>query len=225
MPQVGVLTTGAGVTSVFSGQASCGALLVLGDVDTANAIQGLQVEIDGQTYVNIQNNAALCNAYSKWQMETAGAGVIGLAYKLATGKIDKNTTYRITNNGATTPAVRVLSDNQNGIPFVAATKGIVASSSETFQNFSCLMIDIPANVGSIEIAFKNGHTETWTVQDADAYFALDNQSETDGRLGGVTVIDNTEGEIEQVRINATTAITVLVVKLPDNAHAALRENF
>lgn len=218
MPQVGTLLTGAGVDTTIAGQASCGSMLVLGDVDTANPLTGFQVEIDGTPYVNIKNNATLCSAFAKWQMETiSGTNVIGIAFKCATGKINRNTTYRLTNGGATTPIIRVLSNNRGGVPVIAAVKGIAANASDDFSKFAALMIDLPANVNNIEIAFKDGHKETWTVQDADAVFALKNQAEADGRLAGSTIIDNSEQNIASVRINATTAISVLVVKLPNDA--------
>jgi len=222
MPQIGTLTTGAGVETVLAGQASCPATIVLGDVDTANALSGIQIEVDGVPFVNIKGNATLCNAFAKWGNQSInGTGVVGIAYHVATGKINRNSTIRLTNAGATTPAIRVFSDNQNGVPFIAAQKGINATSFEDFSKFSALIIDVPANVNNIEVNFNDGHRETWTVQDADAYFNISNQAEADGRLGGCTVIDNTSQNIASVRVNATTALTVLVIKLPDAAFQAL----
>lgn len=224
MPQIGVLTTGAGIETVIAGQSSCAAHLVLGDVDTANAISGLQVEIDGTPYINIKGSATLCNAFAKWGNNVIeGTNVIGLVYHLATGLIQRSTNYRITNNGVTVPVVRVLSDNRQGVPFIAAAKGINANSFEDFSRFSALIIDVPANVNNIEMNFKDGHRETWSVVDADSYFAIQNAAEADGRLGGCTVIDNTQQNIASVRINATTAISVLIVKLPDSAFSVLTQ--
>jgi len=223
MPNIGVMTTGAGVTTTLAGQAQADAMLVLGDVDTANPLRGIQVEIDGTPYLNIQNNAVLCAAFAKWQMESiSGTGVVGVAFKIATGRINKNTTYRLTNDGATTPAIRVMSDSGNGVPIIAATKGIVAGGSESFRKFAALFIDLPANVSSLEMEFADGEKQTWQVEDADARFSLSNQSEANGRLGTATVIDNSDGNIKSVRVNATTAVTVLVAKIPNSAFKALR---
>jgi hypothetical protein len=223
MPQIGTLTTGAGVETVFAGQASCPASIVIGDIGTANALSGIQIEVDGVPFVNIKGNATLANAFAKWGNSTInGTGVIGLAYHVATGKINRNTTIRLTNSGVTTPAVRVFSDNQNGVPFIAAQKGINPNSFEDFSKFSALIIDVPANINNIEVNFLDGHRETWTVQDADSYFAITNQAEANGRLGGCTVIDNTTQAIESVRVNCGgTAVTVLVIKLPDAAFNVL----
>lgn len=223
MPQIGTLTTGAGVESIFT-LGSCPQSIVLGDIDTANALSGIQIEVDGTPFVNIKGSSNLCNAFAKWGNETInGTGVVGLAFHVATGKINRASTVRLTNAGVTTPAVRVFSDNQNGVPFIAAVKGIPVNSFEDFSRFSALIIDPPANVNNIEINFVDGHRETWTVQDADAYFNLSNQAEADGRLGGCTVIDNTQQNIASVRVNAgsSAAVNVLIVKLPDAAFKAL----
>lgn len=223
MPFLGNLVTGSGVETVLSGLSSAPQSIVIGDVDTANALSGIQIEIDGTPFVNIKGSATLCNAFAKWGNETInGTGVVGLVFHVATGKINRNTTIRLTNSGVTTPAIRVFSDNQSGVPFIAAVKGINANSFEDFSRFSALIIDTPANVNNIEVNFNDGHRETWTVQDADAYFAITNQAEADGRLGGCTIIDNTSQNITSVRVNATTAISVLIVKLPDAAFKALQ---
>lgn len=215
---LGVLTGGAGVQTTFAGQSQCESYIVLDDVDTANALRGLTVEIDGQPFINIQNSAALMAAFAKWQMETiSGTGVVGLMLKVATGSIRKNTTYRFTNDGLTTPTVRVFSDAQNGVPIVATTKGINASSFEDFSKFSALLITDPANVDSVEIVFRDGHKATMTIQEADALFSLKNQAEANGRLAAVSVIDNTDQSISSVRIfAAAAAITVLIAKLPNS---------
>jgi len=224
MSQIGTLVTGAGVTTIISGQSKLDQYLLIGDVDTANPLQGFQVEVDGTTFINIQS-AVLITAFSKWLMETAGA-VIGLMLKVATGSIQRNTTYRFTNAGVTTPAIFSFSQEGNGkgLPLVASTKGINASSYEDFKQFSALMVDVPANVTSFEIVFTDGTKSTLTPVEVDALFALGNQSEANGRLGGVTVLDNTARNIETVRVNTNAAVTVLVIKLPQAAFDVLKTN-
>jgi len=190
------------------------------DVDTANPLQGLQVEIDGTPYITI-NSALLITAYMKWLMQTAGAAV-GLLIKVGTGMIKKNTTYRFTNAGATTPAIFAFSDSKNGVPFLATSKTINPSSYEDFTKFSALMITVPANVASLEITFADGHRSTLSALEAGAMFATRFEAEADGYLGGVLVIDNTDQNITGVRVFCvTTAINVLVVKLPNEAFKIL----
>jgi hypothetical protein len=221
MSQIGTLTTGAGIATIFSGQAQCHEYILLGDVDTANPLQGISVEIDGTPYINIQNSAALVGAFFKWMSQSV-AGVVGLCFKVATGKIRKNTTYRFINNGATVPTVKVFSDSQNGFPYIATTKGINITSFEDFTDFSALMLTLPASVETCEIAFADGHKDTFTIQEVDALFAMKYPSEADGRLNACSVIDNRDQSISAVRVFAgAVAVTVLVIKLPDEAFQSL----
>jgi len=218
---IGTLITGAGVQTTFAGQAQCDSYIVIGDVDTANALQGISVEVDGTPFINIANSAPLVGAWMKWQQEVTGT-IIGLMFKVSTGAIRRNTTYRFTNNGATTPAVRVYSDAPNGIPFLATTKQVNINSYEDFNKFSALFLTLPASVSSLEIVFASGHKATMTIEEANAYFSLKNQSEADGLLNAVSVIDNSDQAITSVRVFAGgTAVTVLIVKLPDAAFQAL----
>ena len=225
MAQIGQLTGGAGVVTTISGQSQAEELILIGDVDTANPLQGLSVEIDGTTFINIQS-AALITAYMKWMMEIAGA-VVGLLIKVATGKIiGKNTTYRFTNAGATTPNVYGYSVEGNGVPIVASTMSINANSYADYEKFSALFLETPANVDNCEIIFKDGTKSTMTTVEVASYFALRNQSEANGLLGSVVVIDNTDQSIQTVRVNtnAVGACTVLRAKLPDEAYKILTSN-
>lgn len=219
MAQISTLLTGAGVQTNITGQAQCEGFLVIGDVDTTNPLQGIIVEIDGVTFINIQA-AALIAAFAKWGTKFVNT-IVGLVFPLATGRVNGRTNIRLTNSGATTPAIFNFSDAPNGVPIMATTVSINALSYQDFQNFSALMIQTPANVNNIEITFSNGHKDTLTIAEVDALLALKIATEGDGRLGGVSVIDNSDQTIRNVRINATTAVNVLMVKLPDNAFALL----
>lgn len=222
MSQIGTLVTGAGVQTVISGQAQCEAALLLGDVDTAMPLSGLQVEVDGQSTINIQGSQPLVSAFSKFIQQIAGT-VVGLLIKVSTGKIRRTTTYRFTNNGATTPAIYAFSDSDNGVAVLAASKGINAQSYDIFRNFSALMITPSANVGTVDITFKDGNKNTYRVEELDALFSVNNQTEANGRLDAVvTTIDNRQGSIDSVQVNATTAVTVLVIKFPDDQFKALK---
>jgi len=219
MSQLGTLITGAGVQTTFAGQAQCEQYIVIGDVDTANPLRGFSVEIDGQPFINIQASLPLMSAFLQWQMESIGA-TVGFMLKLATGMIAKSTTYRFTNNGVTTPDIFVFSEAQDGIPILATTKGINVSSFEDFTKFSALFLTLPASISSVEIVFngedgKPGHKATMTIEEVDALFAFNNQSEANGRLTAVSIIDNSEQNIKSVRVFASVAATVLVAKLPN----------
>jgi hypothetical protein len=195
----------------------------IGDTDTANPLQGLSIEVGGKTFINIANAATLITAFMKWQMELC-ASTVGLLLKIATGVINKPTTYRFTNAGATTPDVFAFSEEKNGVPFIGQTSSINANSSQDFTKFSALFLQTPANVDSVDITFQDDHSQTFLPAEIDALFALYNQAEADGRLGGVTVLDNTRQSIKSARVNtnATGACVVLVAKLPDAAFRILR---
>jgi len=217
MSQLGTLITGAGVQTTFAGQAQCEQFVLIGDVDTAFPLRGLSIEIDGTPYINIQNSLPLMTAFAQWQMENSVA-IIPFLLKLGTGMIAKSTTYRFTNDGATTPDIFVYSEAQDGIPVIATTKGINASSYEDFSKFSALFVTVPADVTSIEIVFEDGYKATMTAAEAASLFAFKYGSEANGLLTAVLVIDNTDRSIKTVRIFADpTGLTVLVAKLPNLA--------
>jgi len=223
MGQIGTLVTGAGVVTTISGQSQCEQFLLLGTVATANPLQGLQVEIDGTTYFSVVNQAALLSAYAKW-LSGFVSTLEGVIFKIATGNIpSKNTTYRLTNNGATTPGIFAWSDNDQGIPFVVSTTQINPSSYMDFEKFSALFIGTPGNVSSVEIVFNSGRKSTLTQVEVDAYYAYKAPTtEANGQLLGCTVIDNTDQSIKSVRIYCSAANTILIAKIPDVAYAALR---
>lgn len=221
MAQIGTLVTGAGVQTVIAGQSQCEAVIVIGSVSTANPLQGLQVEIDGTTFININNQATLISAYAKWMAQFVST-LVGVVFKIATGRIPRNTTYRLTNNGATTPAIYAFSDNSSGVPFLVGTKQINASSYEDFSKFSALFIGTPANLSTAEMIFKDGTKSTMTFQELDALFSSKCQAEANGELLGVTVIDNRDQSITSVRLNCSAANTILIAKLPDAAFQALK---
>lgn len=233
MSQIGTLGAGAGIPTNIVGQSKCDMFLLIGDVDTANPLQGLTVEIEGVAFFTVANAATLLTAFAKWQQELTGS-TVGVLFKIATGAIYKNTTYRLTNAGATTPNIYAFSEAPDGAPFYVSTITINALSSQVFERFSALFLQTPANVQSVELEFytedfvagverTETYRETVTIQEVDAYFSLFNQAETDGRLGGVSVIDNSNKNIRSVKINTNNvgALTVLQAKLPDAAFQEL----
>lgn len=223
MGQIGTLITGAGVVTTIAGQSQCEQFILIGTVATANPLQGLVVEVDGVTYINIVNQATLLSAYAKW-LNGFVSTLRGVLFPIATGNIpSKNTTYRLTNNGATVPAIFAFSDNDAGIPFVVSTTQINASSYMDFDKFSALFVGTPASISSAEIVFASGRKSTLTQVEFDAYFAYKAPStEANGQLLGASVIDNTDQTIRSVRLYASAAVTILIAKIPDVAFAALR---
>lgn len=224
MSQIGTLVTGAGVVTVISGQSQLDQYIVIGDVDTAVPLTGVTIEVDGQAFLQIQASQPLIQAFSQWQMEKAGT-TVGYMLKVSTGMLKRNTTYRFTNAGATTPAIYAFSEmgNGNGVPLEVATVSINASSYQIFDRFSALFLATPANVTNVEIVFADGTKSTLSMVEAAALFALTNQSDTDGQLSAVVVIDNSNQSIQSVKVNTGGgACVVLSAKIPDAAFAAFR---
>jgi hypothetical protein len=231
MSLIGTLITGAGNPTNIVGQKKLDMFLLIGDVDTANPLQGLTVELDGVAFFSVANAATLLTAYAKWQQELTGS-TLGVCFKLATGCIEGSVNYRLTNAGATTPSIYASSEVDNGVPFYVSTDTINALSSQTYEKFSALFLQTPATVSTVELEFyrnpdnkdEGTYRETMTIQEVDMYFSLYNQAETDGRLGGVSVIDNTRQNVKSVKINVNNvgALTVLQAKLPDDAFKALQ---
>lgn len=225
MPLIGTLTTGAGVQTVISGQAQCESMIILATCANPNPLQGLQVEVDGVPFINITNNAALLSAFAKWMCAFVST-LQGVVFKVATGAIARNTTYRFTNNGATTPQIFAFSDNDQGVPIIAATKQINASSYEDFEKFSALFIGTPANLASAEIVFSNGRKSTLTQVEVDALYVMKPYvpaTEAAGELLGITVIDNRDGSIKSVRLNCSAANVILIAKIPDASFQILKQ--
>jgi len=87
------------------------------------------------------------------------------------------------------------------------------------------MITPSANAGSIDIQYNDGTSVTMMALEVDALFAMKNPTEANGKLDAVvTVLDNTEGKIAWARVNATTALTVLIVKFSDPDFQELKRN-
>jgi hypothetical protein len=213
MAQIGTLASGAGTVTSFNGLSQLDEFLLIGDVDTTNPLQGLTVEVNGETLINIQNQA-LITAFAKWLMETVGS-VVGLLLKFATGRIKGNTNIRLVNSGPTTPAIFAFSDSDGGRPFLVATEVILPGSYSDYSGFSALFLNAPANVQQAVVTFADGFQTIMTAVELAAYFSITNQAETDGYLGGVAVIDNSAGNIQSVRVFATGAnLNVLKVQIP-----------
>lgn len=214
MAQIGTLLTGAGNVTTIPGLSQMDEYIVIGDVDTANPLQGLQVDVNGVTLINITVQA-LITSYSKWLMEMTGS-TVGLMLKLSTGRVKGNTTLRLTNSGATTPAIYSFSDSDNGLPFVVATEVILAGSYSDFNDFTSIHISAPANIQQAIVTFENDFQTVMAMPELCAYFALTNNAEADGQLGGVVVIDNSRGNIKNVRLFATGAnLNALKVQIPE----------
>jgi hypothetical protein len=213
MAQIGTLASGAGAITSIAGLSQLDEFLLIGDVDTTNPIQGLTIEQNGETLFNCQNQALL-GAFAKWLQESA-AGPVGGMFKLATGRIKGSTNIRLINSGTTTPGIFAFSDSDGGRPVLGGQEVVLAGSASEFTNFDALFITAPANLQQAVVNFTDGFQTVMTPAELGAYFNLNNQSDADGYLNGCVVIDNSQKNINSVRLFATGAnITVLKVFIP-----------
>lgn len=213
MAQIGTLLSGLGTVTNIAGLSQLDEFIVIGDADTANPLQGFQVEVNGETLINI-NSQPLITAFGKYLQESVGSSV-GFMLKVSTGRIKGNTTLRFTNSGTTTPTIFAFSDSDGGLPFIVSTEVILSGSYSEYFDFSALFITAPANVQQAVVTFTNGFQTTMTSVELGAYFNLTNQAEADGYLGGVVVVDNSAGNVQSVRLFATGAnLSVLVLRIP-----------
>lgn len=221
---LGALTTGAGITSTFAGQFQLEEYIVIGDIDTTNPLQGLYIANNSDTKIDIQT-AVLVTAFFKLYNNFVGT-VVGLQFKVSTGRIKGSTTYRFTNAGATTPNIYINSNQEmnqmpNGktipaAPVLVTTDTINANSNQTYKGFTALQV-IVTNVSSFDVTMWDGSTQNMTALEMDGWFAEDNPTEANGRLEStVTTIDNRDGKYRSVKINTGAGtVTLSVIKLPD----------
>jgi hypothetical protein len=212
------LTTGAGVSTVTPSQSQVESDVLIGDIDTAQPCQGIKVNVDGDTTMDVQNSQPLVSVLSKLSQLITGT-VIGLVLKIATGRVFcKSCVVTFTNSGATTPAVYWSSQKGVGQPgrlIRARTTTINPNSNQTFNkgDYAYLAVTNPANINSFDFTFTDGTQQNMSGVEVDALFAKNNETEANGRLDAVvTTIDNTKQNIQSVRINVgATAVTVMTV--------------
>lgn len=216
---IAALTTGAGVNTVSQAQSQVEQDILIGDIDTANPLRGLKVNVDGDTPIDIQNSQPLVSVFSKLAQLITGT-VIGLLTKIATGRVlCKAAVLTFTNDAATTPAIMWNSQRGQSKPgrmIRAQTTTVNANANTVFMgsDFAYLAVTNPANVNSFDMTYADGTQNNILAVEADALFAKSNETEANGRLDAVvTCFDNSKGTISSVKVNCgATAVTVMIVK-------------
>jgi len=210
------MTTGAGVVSTYGPVPSMENVVIIGDIDTTCPIRSVKLIVDGKTKIDIFNSQPICQAFMKMGQKLSGT-VVGLCLKLGTGRINgtQNTTLQLTNDGATTPVVSGSSDSGNGKSFLTSQTSINPNANQTFEGFDLLFMTDPANVSSVDVVMADGTPNNMTVLELDAWYALGNDSEANGRLATlVTTIDNRDGKFKSVKLNVgATAVVVVTVNV------------
>jgi len=221
MSQIGSLT--ASSSDIFN-RADTPANILIGTVDTDVPLSAFSVSIRGLQTINITAQARI-QAFAKWLM----AGVLGadvkkgMLLKLADEAVTgQSCQIRTTNATATTPGVFEFSDGKNGnSPKVVAAgeETIQASSVQRFDgnNFDLLAFD-PSNVTDVQFEFisANGSvfSQLMTAVEIDAMLVAQGvTTDADGRLAGLTAIDNTDNRIVSATFNNGGAGTTTVLKV------------
>lgn len=216
------ITTGAGVNTVTPSQSQVDSDIMIGDIDTTPPIRGLKVNIDGDTTIDVQGSQVLMAVFSKLSQFMTGSGIIGVLWKISTGRIKCNSAViTFTNDAATTPAV--YWNSQRGQYPAKPGRPIRAKSVTAIQNapwtingtdFAYLAVTDPANITSVDITFADGTQQNFTVVEVDGLFAKTNETEANGRLATLaSCFDNTKNQFSTIRINVgATAVQVMIVQ-------------
>jgi hypothetical protein len=212
MSKIGTLTTGAGVDTQFNLDYTPSVLLI-GTVDTALDIDKLAVQVDGQQTI-LLSGSVVNLAVAKYMMESLlGADVkIAQVVKIANGNLDVKCQITITNGGVATPDVFQLSMRNGNSVALCGQDTLQATSNMIFNGFSALFLDT-ANLDRAQITYEDGFIGNFSGVELDALFAMDNQSDADGKLNGLTVIDNQFGNILSVQLFSASGGSIQVTSL------------
>jgi len=197
--------------------------LQIGTVDTDLPLSSLSVSVRGKQTINITAQARI-QAFGKWLTGgLLGADVKkGMIIRISDSFIaGVQTIIRTVNAGATTPQVYINSpaktaDVNTARLVYTGEQNINPSSSLLFQGFSALFFD-STNLDTAEIEFSNGFVDRFTAAELDGLNASAMATtDADGKLAGLTTIDNSGQQIASVRLYTTSTaggITVLEVSV------------
>ena len=217
MPQIGTMTTGAGVVTSLT-QQFMPQYLQIGNSDDANILQDLNVSTKGGTTVEL-TNAARIQTLATLDMQpsiAAGASAFPLKIRLADGEINERTQMSLENSGVTTPAI--FGNSTGRSPSRSARlvveNNLQANQQEVFEGFEYLFF-LPANVTRAELTFANGYKDSFTVAELEGLFAEMYETEANVLINGHLVIAgyaNPIAPVSQVKLfNGAGGATVVVM--------------
>lgn len=225
MAQIGTLTTGATVQTIFNLD-DVPEYVLVGDTVTDLPLTGFAVSIKGNQTMNIIGQPIL-QAYSKWKMEGAlGASVkVAQLLRVTDGGTKAKCQLVLTNAGATTPGVFAFSKreasgvsmgmNFTGLAIKAGMQGLNATSQMTFNNFLALFF-VSTNLDSAQIQWYNrANKRYWmnklTAVELAAMFAIDNEADASGLLAAQICIDNSRILLSDQNIDDPNVISELTL--------------
>lgn len=199
--------------------------LLLGSIGSNADFSNFSVVASGQQLMSL-TNAARFRAVAKFDNQlfvstAAGSSEVLQYLRLATGRINKQTTIQATdsNSAASYPyVVQAASTNICQMARRAVESSINPSANGTFNNFEALFIE-PTNFLRAQLTFDNGFTDEYTPAEVRALFAAYNQSDFEAGLGGYAVSgysvisgETPYGNISQAVIYTTSGGSCVVVK-------------
>lgn len=189
-------------------------LVVIATVDQANPISNLTVTIGGTVYQSLSAQARITAAMKYLVQGLLGADVkIGSILKIADGFLPTETLQlTATNADASVYTVYGFSTGRGSKKVMAGETTIQASSYETFEQFTSLLLDA-TNLNRVDIMFEDGHTDPFSAAELQALFVMRNTSDADGDLGSLICIDNRFGNILQAKIFTTSGGSMTVAVL------------
>lgn len=196
MSQVGTLTTGAGVVTTINLQ-WVPEYIMIGAVATDVPLTAMSWNVSGGEKVNLNSEASIIS-YSKYKNSAmTGASVkIGNTIRVSDGyHPNKQFQLRLTNKGATTPAIHAFSTQLGeGNVMSVAQNTILDGANQRYSDFLALQF-LPTNLTRADISFRNPstgetYTDTFLPAELASLFNLTNDSDAVGLLGTLVTIDN-----------------------------------
>jgi hypothetical protein len=194
MSQIGTLTTGAGVVTTINLQ-FVPEFIFVGTSFTNSVLSGLAWNVGGKELVNL-SGANPVNAFAKFKnTPDVSTGIITNVFATGMGYLaNQQFQLRLTNAGATTPAIYAFSRRRgNGQVLTASQQVVLDAANQRYSNFLSLMFDA-TNVARADITFRKAKTsesftDSFEPEELKTLFGLDNPNEA-GLLASLTVIDN-----------------------------------
>jgi len=133
--------------------------------------------------------------------------------RLATGRINKQTTITGTNGAVVARDAMAASTNISNVARRAVEQSINPSANATFENFEALFF-LPANILRAQITFANGYSDEYTPTELAALYAKYHVSDQSGLLEGLICIDADSGAglISQVVLFNSAGGSTVVLK-------------
>lgn len=194
MSQIGTLTTGAGVVTTINLQ-YVPEYIICGSSSANTVLSGISWNISGNEQVNV-SGAVSVNALAKFKNRgTLTNQTVNTIFSTGFGYLpNKQFQVRLTNAGATTPAIYAFSRQfGNNRVLTASQQVVIDGANQSFSNFLGLQF-LPTNVSRVDLTFRNprtgaAFTDSFLPAEINALFGLDNISE-DGVLSTLAVLDN-----------------------------------